>query len=141
MSRQQKQAWFIVGVFVFALSVFLSLIPVVGVAVAWGAFGLFGLGGLAPLVGRKACQPGEVVSDERDGAISVRATMGAGIAAFEVCVAACMVSWFVHMFQGKESISIHILPCVVLVSGLTFWLVRAVATLVLYGRETSHVKE
>jgi len=52
-----------------------------------------------------------------------------------------MVPWFVYMFRGDESISIHILPFVVFVSGATFWVVRAVATLVLYGRETSHVAE
>jgi hypothetical protein len=140
MSMQQKQAWFVVGVFVLALGVFLILLPVVGTA-AWGAFGLFGLVGLVGLVGRKARRAGEVILDERDGVISVKATMGAGIAAFEVCVAACMVPWFIHMFQGKESISIHILPCIVFVSGITFWLVRAVATLVLYGRETNRVQE
>jgi len=140
MSRQQKQSWFVVGVFLLALSVFLVLIPVVGVSAAWGAFGLFGLTGLGPLIGRKASRPGEVVSDERDRAIAARATLIAGITAFEVCVAVCMVPWFVYMFRGNASISIHILPFVVFATGITFWLVQAVAILVLYGRETSHAQ-
>ena len=140
MTRQQKQSWFVVGVFLLAFSVFLALIPFVGLGVAWGAFGLFGLAGLESLVGRKAGRAGEVVSDERDKAIAVRATMGAGIAAFEVCVAVCMIPWFIHMFRGQELISIHILPFVVFATGITFWLVRAVATLVMYGRETRHAQ-
>jgi hypothetical protein len=141
MTRQQKEAWFIVGVFTLALTVFLVLIPILGISVAWGAFGLFGFAGFAPLIGRNASRPGEVVSDERDVVISSRATLGAGIAAFEVCILACMVPWLVHMLRGQESISVQMLPIVVLATSITFWLVRAVAMLALCGREASHVEQ
>ena len=42
------------------------------------------------------------------------------------------------MFEGKEAISIHVLPFIVFGNVVIFWGVRSVAMLVLYGREPIH---
>ena len=135
MSLEQKYSWYVIGCFALALIVFAALIPLIGIRAACGAFSLLGLTGLAPLLFSRKRKSGEVTTDERDGMISVKATMVAGIVTFEVVLFSCMIPWFICMLQDKEVISISTLPFVVLVAVFTFMVTRAIVILVLYGRE------
>lgn len=67
MHIQEKQAWYILGVFAVTLAGTL----LVAVLTDWhqGSLGMLGLGGFAgfaPLIGRGKKQSGEIVIDERD---------------------------------------------------------------------------
>ena len=134
MNSEQKRAWFVVGVFAVVLAGVLVVVPFAG----WGAFGvtgLLGFWGLTPLLFRKKRYPGQVATDERDRMILEKATLGGGMTSYLWFVLACMVLWFIHMYQGKKTISIHVLPFIVLGGAAALMVVRAVATLILYGRE------
>ena len=131
MVPEQKRAWFVVLAFVFALVAIAALIPFVGLR-AWGAIGIFGVVGISPLLFRPRLQPGEVAKDERDEKILSNATLGGFATSHAWFVLACMGPWFYGMFQGKERISIQILPFIVVVGMVLAFVTRAVVTLVLY---------
>ena len=135
MSAIQKESWGFVVAFAIALVVFLILIPLIGIKVAWGVLGLFCLGGLAPLIFRKKRNVELVASDERDKMIAEKATKAGGIGAFQIMLLACMIPWGIYQYQGKEVIGIVILPFVVFSGMIALWLTRAIAILVFYGRE------
>ena len=135
MSREQKQAWFILVVFLVTVACFLGLIPLVGVKLAWGILGLFGFAGLAPLVFRKKGDPGEVDIDERDRMILRTATRAGAMSSYAAFILACMLTWGVYCSQGKETISIHVLPIIVGIGGMVFFVATSASILVLYGRE------
>jgi uncharacterized Tic20 family protein len=139
---EQKRAWFVLGVFAVALTGFLLLTPLLG-AGAWGAFGVLGFWGLPPLLWLYRRRHSEEVSmDERDQLIAQKATLAGGMASYLVFVLAGMITWFVRMFRGDQmfrdrTISIHVLPLIVLCGAIALVVVRAVTTLVLYGRGAS----
>ena len=141
MLPEQKRAWFTLGAFGLTAVAFGALALTVGVAVAPAGFALFGLTGLTPLLFRKKADVREVDVDERDKMIAQKATLGAGIASFEAAVLLCMGAWFAYMLQGKEAISIHILPMVVFVTSIVLWTTRAIVVVVMYGREPNHVQD
>ena len=137
MVSQQKRAWFTLGVFAIAAAAVLALLPWLGIA-ACAASGLVGLSGLAPLLFRRKGGPNEVTEDERDRIISRAATATAGMASYSAMILACMIPWFVHMFQSKKTITIHALPWIVFTGMFVFIFGHAVMTLVSYGREVRH---
>ena len=134
MVPQQKRAWFTLAVIALAAAVFAALIPAVGVKPATGAFGLCGLLGLTPLLFRKQRDPSQVALDERDVDILRKATLRGGMSSYLAFVIACMTVWFVRMIQGEQTLSIHVLPAIVGCGAIVLLLVRAIATLVMYGR-------
>ena len=137
MSPEQKQSWCIVVAFAFALVVFLLLIPLIGTKIAFGALGLAGLGGLAPVIFGVKRKAGEVAVDERDKMIAQKATMGGAMLGLNTALLLCMILWSVYRAQGKDTISINMLPLIVFAEMMMFWLARAITILVLYGRERS----
>lgn len=148
MRPEQKRAWFVVGVFAVALAAFLVLAPLFGAEPAWGVFGGCAVWGLSPLLFRRRRDPDEVADDERDQLIAERAMLAGGMSSYLVFVLACMIIWFVRMFRGDQAISIgertisiHVLPLIVLCGGITFFVVSAATTLVLYGKEVSGVQK
>ena len=46
----------------------------------------------------------------------------------------CMTLWGIYRNQGRDMISIHVLPGATFVVGFSFYLVRSIVLLVLYGR-------
>jgi hypothetical protein len=137
MVPQQKRAWFTLGAFAVAAAAVLALLPWLGIA-ACAASGLVGLSALAPLLFRKKGHPGEVAEDERDRMISRTATATAGMGSYTAMILACMIPWFVHMFQSKKTITIHALPWIVFTGMFVFIFGHAVMTLLSYGREVRH---
>ena len=135
-------AWVMVGAFGAGLVLFLVLIPVLGISPALGGFGLTGLGGLGPLVFRKKRKRDVVPSDERDKMLGQKATLAGALISSETLILACMISWGIYYIgQGKELISVHALPRIVVGGGITFFVSRAIALLILYGREGRHGQE
>ena len=127
MNAEQKRAWLIVIVFVVSVVLFAVLAPFIGARAAIGAFGFFGVGGLAGFIGR-----GEK-PDERDISILRKATMLGFAASYLIFVLGLMGVWFaVFMFHGRSQVSVHVLPAIVGLGGITHYLVRAVAILVGY---------
>ena len=138
MSREQKEAWFIVGAFGLAVAVVLTIIPLAGIKFAPAGFAVFGLGGFAPLVFRKKPRLDQVEMDERDKKIAKTATLGGAMISYVTFIAACMVPWFVYKALGRKVISIHVLPNIVFIGAMVFFLFRSITLLVLYGREPRH---
>jgi hypothetical protein len=137
MSRQQKCAWFTLAFFAVATVVVVALLPWLGIA-AFGASGLVAFSTLGPLLFRKKRGAREVAEDERDRMIAIETTRAAGMGSYTAMILACMIPWFVHMFQGKRIITIHALPWIVFTGMFAFILGQAIMTLVLYGRGGSH---
>lgn len=140
MVPQQKRAWFTLGVFAIAAAAVLALLPWLGMT-ACAASCLIGFSVLGPLLFRKKRDPGEVAEDERDRMIAKTATATAGMASYSGMILACMIPWFVHMFQSKKTITIHALPWIVFTGMFVFVFGQAVETLILYGREVRHGKD
>ena len=138
MSPEQKQSWCVVAAFAFALVVFLVSIPLIGLKIAFGALGLVGFGGLAPIIFQVKHKAGEIAVDERDKKIAQKATMGGAMLGLNTAFLMCMILWFVYRAQRKDAISINLLPLIVFAEVIVFWVTRAIAILVLYGRERSH---
>ena len=53
----------------------------------------------------------------------------------------CMILWSVYRAQGKDTISINMLPLIVFAEMMMFWLARAITILVLYGREPKDAQD
>jgi hypothetical protein len=74
MTAMQKQAWYNLTVIVLTLLVVFCLYPFLH-GRAWGALGLLGLLGFGVIFLRR--KSGEVLADERDALISLRAMLAA----------------------------------------------------------------
>ena len=155
MVAEQKRAWFVVGVFAVALAGGLVAAPFAGLG-ALGASGLLGLWGLIPFLFRKKRDPAQVATDERDRMVLQKAALFGGMMSYLWFVLACMTVWFIHMYQdfirlyqdfgdfanfGQKTISIHVLPVIVMGGAIILMVVTAVAALILYGREAGNAAD
>ena len=129
MSTEQKQAWFVLGLSAVTCVGFVALGLIFGFRVAWAAFGIMGLGGLTPLIGRGK-KP-----DERDVSIGKDATVAGGMASYLAFVLGCMGVWIVEfLWHGNYQVSVHMLALITGLGGMTLYIVRSLAILILYGR-------
>lgn len=136
MSREQKGAWFIVAMFAASVMAYLILLPFMGPVPALGAFGLMGLTMFWPLIFRKRRDPLGVEIDERDRVLQRKATLAGAMISYGVFLLGCMGVWFYYFtWQGQQMVSVHLFPGAVFAGGITLWVARSVAMLVLYGRE------
>ncbi len=130
MSRQERLAWFNLGVLFLTLLGFVVAIPFLGVKAATGAFGLVGLWGIGPFLYRRKDRQGNVIADERDYSIQSKAVI-IGYAIFWIAfVSGNMIVW--AAYREKGSIPADILPIFVLAGFAVFVLTRSIATLVQY---------
>jgi len=137
MSREQKIAWLVVGMFLITIVAFVVLMLTVG-RFAWGAFGLFGLVGFGPLIFRKKPKDDVVATDERVRMIAHKATLGGAMMSYGIFILTCMTTWSIYHAQGQKIISIHVLPLIVFAGGISFYISRSIALLILYDRESAH---
>lgn len=139
MSPEQKRAWVVLGSFVLVLVLFLVAAPFAGV---WRAKSTFGLCGppfvIAFLLFRKKRDEREVSEDERDRMISEKAWYVGAIASYTTFVAACFIPWVVYSIRGKEAIDVDVLNSIIIAGAVVLFVTRAIAVLVLYGREGRH---
>jgi hypothetical protein len=134
VTPQQKMAWFNLAVFGLAVLVYLGLCPVLGPVPALGAMGVCGFWGLGGVFFRKR-QPGDVVLDERDRLISLRAQL-AGLWVFWECfVLGCVGGWAViRYWYHRETIAVEVLPLLVFAGMAVFTVAQSIGILVQYGR-------
>lgn len=129
MNLVQKLAWLGVGCAIVCVVLYLGLLPFFGPRASAAVFALFAVSGLEGLVGRKD------KLDERDVAILRKATLVGFTMSYLGFVFACMGSWAViYMWQGKESVSIHVLPIITMAGFFIAYVVRCITILLLYGR-------
>lgn len=139
MSIDQKMAWLMVGAAAAGLILFAVLIPFIGIKPAFAAFGVLGFTGLGPLIFRKKRKADVVAVDERVQTIGRKAALTGAMISYEVFILACMATWCIYYFgKGKELISVHALPCIVVAGWVAFIVSWSVALLILYGREGRH---
>ena len=133
MNVQQKVAWFNLAVFGAAVVAYVVLIPFLGPLPALGAFGICGLWGLSPFFYRR--RKSEVLVDERDRLVNLRAQL-AGLWIFWECfVAACMITWGVLRYWKQQyTVTVEVLPAMVFGALIVFCLIHSIAVLVQYGR-------
>jgi uncharacterized membrane protein len=114
---------------------YVALMVFVGPIRATAAFGLLGFAGLQPLLYRKRSQA--VVWDERDTQIAHRAVI-AGYSIFWLAFTlGIMGLWGVYFCSGQETISVHVLPLLVLGGTFVFMTVRAIAIVIQYRLQDS----
>ena len=96
-----------------------------------GRFGLLGFAGLQPLLYRKRRQA--VVWDERDTLINYRAVI-AGYSVFWLAFTlGVMGLWaVVYFYGGRSTISVHVLPNIVMGGFIVVMTARAIAIVVQY---------
>jgi hypothetical protein len=133
MVVQQKVAWFKLTVISASVLTCIVLIPLTGMPAALGAFGICGLCGLSPVFYRRPNKG--VLIDERDQFILRKANL-AGLRIFwALFVAACMITWgIIRYLRHQETISVDVLPILVLGGWIAFMFAQSVATLIQYGR-------
>ena len=131
MLPEQKRAWFVVVLFIVAISGVAALVPFAGVH-AWGGIGVVGLAGLAPLLFPAKPKPGQVARDERDQMILLKATFGGFALSHTWFILGCMAVWFFCMLREQKACSIEVLPFLVIVGTVVHFVTRAAATLLLY---------
>ncbi|MGO8688466.1 MAG: hypothetical protein ACLQLG_02445 [Thermoguttaceae bacterium] len=113
-------------------AVYVVLMIFVGPMRATGAFGLFGLAGLQPLLYRKRRQG--VAWDERDTLINYRAVIASYSVFWLFFTAATMGTWAaVYCYGARSTISVHVLPNLMMGGLLVLMTTRAVAIVVQYG--------
>lgn len=138
MSRQERHAWFDLGVFIIAATLFALAVPRVGISRATGYFGICGLWGLSPLFYRKNKT---IVAldklDERERIIQHRAWIIAYNVFWVLLVILIMLTW--KRYQGG-TISADVLPLSLFGGFIVVVLVRDITTLVLCRRGTLHVQ-
>ena len=135
MSVLERQAWFVIRIIVLTVVLYLA----VGACThyhsgALGVFGLIGLIGFIGLIGRKERQAGKVVLDERDLAISRKATLIGYSVFWTVFVPGMMMPFFIYGPNAKITIGTDIPTFLVNASLMVILLVRSVAILILYRR-------
>ncbi len=146
MNREQKFAWFYLGYCVFILLTRLAnkflFVPMFGdtaapVTVILG-FVVFFVGFFKIVVlGRK--RGGEKVEeDERSKILSLMATFGGAMASYGAVFLFCLLTQWNLKRQGVDSVPVadlrHILNHLMGVVGFTFFGIRSVAVLILFGR-------
>ena len=133
MVVQQKVAWFNLAVISASVFTCIVLIPLIGMPAALGAFGICGLCGFSVVFYRRSRNG--VLIDERDQFI-LRKANAAGLWIFwELFVAACMITWgIIRYLKHQETISVDVLPMLVLGGWVAFIFTQSIATLIQYGR-------
>ena len=142
MSPQQKKAWFSLCIVATACASFALLAFTVNVQTGMAAMSLLALLALQPMMERKWRKSSEVVYDERDRFIARRAKLIGFCASYLAFVLANMVPWFVvHLGQGHEEVSVHLLVMPVLAGWVVAISGTSIAALVFYGREDRDAAE
>jgi hypothetical protein len=126
-----KEAFYWLVLLAFTAAAYLILMIFLGPIRAMGAFGFLGLAGLQPLLYRKGRQT--VVWDERDTLVNYRAVLAGYSVFWLVFTLVPMSIWaVVYCYEGNSTISVHVLPLIVMVSSIVVWTTRAVAIVVQY---------
>jgi uncharacterized membrane protein len=136
MTRYEKHAWFNLTVLALSLTAFGVLLPIFGLRIASGAFGLLGFWGLGPILFFVKQRTGETLTDERDEAIRKTASQQAFALFWLYFVGSCITIWALNL--KTATVSVDVLPLLVVFGWMVFVLVHAVSTLIQYRRLSPH---
>jgi len=142
MLRQQKRAWYELTVSALAIVAVVVLGFTIRMPQALAGLGILGFYGLTPLLFRRRPAPGEVVVDERDRHIAMRAATAGFAASYVAFVLSGVGLWaYAFLCRGVEEVSVHQLVTPVWLAFLVFCVVRAATMLALYGGEVADASE
>ena len=138
MSVLEKQAWFMMIVFLVTMGLFGGSVLIFGWHEALlGTMGFYGLAGGACLIGRREKKAGKTVMDERDTAIERAANLIGYSVFWLVFVLVVMAPFFIY--GPDHIIMIKAVPftLTIVFAMMIVYTVRALAIIVQY-RRTSH---
>lgn len=132
MTMLQKIAWQSLAVCTLSVIVFVSIILLIDLSVAWGAFAILAILWFLPFP-RSQSEPGKIQMDERDQAINSRAMLIALRVFWLFYVIASVSTWWiaVHIYHTNV-VPVSVLPDSVFIAWLLFTIVHSVAILVQY---------
>ena len=128
MNVLQKRAWMTVLIGLVASLAYIIMAVMINPTIAISALSVMAFAAFGVFIGRK-----EIV-DERDKAIARYAAMGAGIMSYCAFIAGCMGVWFYKMLTEQDVVTIQVLPNLVVIGMVVFFVTHAIITLVMYGR-------
>ena len=135
MSVHQKMAWFNLSVAILAVLVYCLLIPFVGPRGAMVAWAVGALWALTPLFYLRARRTSQVVLDERDQLVQLRANLATLVVVWSCLVLGCMGTWAVLRYVKHQGmVSVEVLPGVVMAGMAIFMVTNSIAILAQYGQ-------
>jgi hypothetical protein len=133
MSAQQKLAWFNLSIAVATAITYLALWPVLGPWRAMGAFGLLGLAGFGFLFYYGGKNEGQILADERDQLINIKAYAFAKSVVWIALIVGFLLA--LNSYGENGAVPIQVLALVAWLAFCGFLLVQSLATLILYARQ------
>lgn len=137
MNIWQKIAWYNIIVITISLSLTAGAITVIALIAGMpkafaglGFMGFCGLMGFSPVLFKK--DKSKVTFDERDRAIGIKAGWAGFGASYCFFIIVCMTTWAIY--GSKGTVSVQMLPLMVLGGFIVSEIVRSITILVQYGR-------
>jgi hypothetical protein len=137
MNRLQKIMWMMmVCLVVSGIAVFVLFMKDISSAWLQLVFGAICVAGCLAGHAFFKKEPGPTQIDERDKAIQLKATRISMTIAYVLFVLLCIGLWVYYHYRGIQTISIDILTILIWPPALCLFLVNAVVTLSLYGKNS-----
>ncbi|MFC1739492.1 hypothetical protein ACFL1G_10670 [Planctomycetota bacterium] len=143
MNKTQEEAW--ISLFLVAPAVvicgalaiglaYVQALPLAFLLIQFAAFNVFlGFLGFTPFITNKILKKRKrIIFDERDKIINKRAAFVSFGVVWLYFVIACITVWW--MFGPQGSVSVNLLPAILISGLIVIIIVRSVAVLVQYGR-------
>lgn len=134
-NRHEKLAFFNLSVLAIAILLFFILTNAIGLERSWGAFGILGFSGIGHLLFLRRKRPSEIVDDERDIAIKMKATTRGIYFSWMFYIIASMAIYFISDANGV--VSVDLFPLFVWVGYAVSVAVSSIITLVQYRKGTT----
>ena len=136
LSPEEKSSIYVLVVCFVTAVTYAFLVPFLGPVRSAAALSLLGLLAFQRVFYRVKKNGDAVIMDERDIAIAHKSAQIGGICSYLMIVILCMGLWAVYYLGLKTHVlSIHALPLIVAAAGVTLWMARSIAVLVLYRRK------
>lgn len=136
MHVQERQAWFMLGVFAMIAAGYLLLTTVI--RLPWESslcvMGVFGVAGLAGMIGRGERRQGRVVMDERDREIQMGASLIGFSVFWVVFVIACMAPFFGNGPNATVTLRTTTLTWPPILGMILVFTVKSLAVVLMYRR-------
>lgn len=135
LNRYEKNAIFNLTNLVIAILLFFILLATIGFTRAQGAFGMIGLIGVGHLLFLRRRNPLEVIEDERDTAIKLKAS-GIG---YSISLVFFIISSLAIFFTKGETgvVSVKLFPLFAWIGWAVYIISSSIITLVQYRRGTT----
>lgn len=132
LHRYEKAAAFNLSIVLLAVILFFLFWQVLGFKLAQSSLGLIGLTGLAHLIFMRKKRPSEIIEDERDRKIKLKASSGGYKVALMFFIVGSLMVYFINRDAGV--VSVGYFPAFVWIGWALYVLTSSVITIVQYGR-------